>query len=138
MRARWVSEIINAGDGTVVDRGGSGTASVVVFSTMVASFWPGKYFLVSTSHVEGNNPLERLTLSMKTGARFEEVTMADYFSTLVWRSSRDMTLTSEVLYEQKYPNVEEAKVGHQKIVGELAQGRLKLPRPKRWGGVGAF
>lgn len=122
MRARWVSEI-NAGKGTIG-------------RTMVASFWPGKYYLVDTIHQKGDDPfrdLERLTRSLQTGAGFEEVTLADCFDTLVWRCSRDMIFTSEVLYEQKYPNEEEAELGHQEVVRKLAQGRLKLPRPRQWG-----
>lgn len=119
MRARWVSE-------------NPSPEFPVVGQALVASFWPWKYYLVTTTHVEGNDLVERLTRSIETGVRLEEVTVADYFETSVLRCSRDMTHASGRVYEGSYPNLEEAKRGHETIVRLLAQGRLKLPRPRRW------
>lgn len=118
MRARWVSE-------------NPSPKFPVVGEAMVASFWPGKYYLVMTMHVEGNELVERLTQTIETGVPFEEVTVADYFETSVLRCNWDLT-HSRGVYERRYPNLEEAKLGHEAIVRLLAQGRLKLPRPRRW------
>jgi hypothetical protein len=122
MRARWVSE-------------NPSPRFPVVGSATVAAFWPWKYYLVTTACMEGKEPLERLTRWLeviKTGVPFDEVTVADYFRTMVSRCSRDMFHVSELVYVRDYPNLEEAKLGHDQVVRLLAQGRLKLPRPRRW------
>jgi hypothetical protein len=118
MLARWVSPTISP-------------KPPVVDSTVVAHWWPWKYYFVSTIYLNPSHPLALLTRSLETGQSYKNGTPGpDKFVTQIftcdkygWVKSMDYAL-----YEREYSNLAQAKSGHKKTVDLLAQGRLKLKR----------
>ena len=103
--------------------------------TIVATWWPGRNYQVLTLRLDGNTAIERLTRCLEQGVPYIEAKPApERFLTRVSRCDiKVLTFTepgydplADPLYERKYPDVEEAKIGHTETVGLLATGRLKL------------
>ena len=118
MRARWVLEVSNPELSTV------GQA-------IVASWWPGKYYLVSTVMLDSASPLSRLTRSIETGKPDAEVEPGpNVYVTQVIACDREGGVKSfeDPLYEKEFSGLTEARGGHRSTVELLAAGRLRLKR----------
>jgi hypothetical protein len=116
MRARWVLRNPSS------KLPGVGTA-------IVASWWPGTCYLVSTIQLDSSSPLARLTQTLKSGERYEDVRPGpDVFATQVFKCDSNGWVKSfdTPLYEREYVALAEATAGHDEAVNLLAQGQLKL------------
>jgi len=120
MRARWVRE-------------GPPSTSHIGFA-VVARWFPGKYYLVSTVCSDGTSPLARLTKSMETGISFNEIASAPpMFVTNIFDCDRHgfARRIDKPLHERVYSTLEDARVGHSQIVDLLVNGKLKFAPPNR-------
>ncbi len=121
MRARWVSERPNPELPTIVGQ------------AIVASWWPGKYYFVSTIQVPSSSPLALLAQSLINNTPYEEVKPGlDVFITQVFRCDENGWAESfdNPLYEREYVGLAQAKLGHSEVVDLLAAGKLTLRRRK--------
>jgi hypothetical protein len=114
MRARWVSEEANP------ELPAIGTA-------IVASWWPKRYYWVSTIQLDSASPLRRLTEAIKTRETYEQVKLPDGYLTSVYRCKTSLGIIfGEPLYQREYPTISEARNGHYETVRRMAKGRLRL------------
>ncbi|HVM61239.1 MAG TPA: hypothetical protein VMV72_10265 [Verrucomicrobiae bacterium] len=113
MRARWVSERV--------------CSPPVLFATVVASWWPGKFLRVST--VQTDIQWREKMIRMAEG----KGTPPPNFLTQVFRcrgalNSYTAGLGSlrNPLYEREYMEQSDAENGHRETVELLAAGKLRL------------
>ncbi|HEY0551672.1 MAG TPA: hypothetical protein VGF13_18855 [Verrucomicrobiae bacterium] len=100
-----------------------------VGQAVVASWWPGKYYFVSTWRLDSSSPLHRLTQSLKQGVPFTDADVGqERYMTQILKCTKDGISESfdDPLYEREYSDLSEAKAGHNESVDLLEQGRLKL------------
>jgi hypothetical protein len=103
----------------------------IVAQTVVAHWWPWKYYFISTIWMDPSHPFSLLTRSLETKESYPNITPGpDVYVTQIFRCNKDGFVKSMdyVLYEREYSDITEAKLGHNKTVDLLAQGRLKLQR----------
>jgi len=103
----------------------------LVGQTIVAHWWPGKYYFVSTIQIDSSSASSRLTRSLKTGVDYMDVKPEpDVFVTNIFKCDKNGRVKpgDSPLYEQEYSDLNQAKLGHKEIVDLLAEGRLKLQR----------
>lgn len=107
----------------------------MVGQAWVASFWPWKYYYVSTVQLHLDDPSEplsqlaRMARGMKLGVSYNEVPpMPDKFITHVHKGDRNQWVKSfdDPLFEREYSNLSEARIGHNEVVELLSKGKLKL------------
>jgi hypothetical protein len=112
MRARWTEDI-------------NWDRPPIVGQTIVASFWPGLYYLVATIELDSSSPMSRLTQSLSTGDAYDDVVPEpNGFMTDVVRCDK-MGFTESFenpLYEREYSDLDQAKLGHREIVELLSKG----------------
>jgi len=114
MRARWVLHDESAKLPTVG-------------RTIVAAWLPTRYYLVSTIQIDPSSPLMRLTRSIETGERYEEVGRGpEVFVTQVFKCDKHGWVKDfdNPLHEREYPDMALAKVGHKETVDLLSEDRL--------------
>lgn len=102
-----------------------------VGQAIVASWWPGRYYFVSTRRLDSSSPLHRLTQSIQQGVPYAEADIGqDRYATQILRCTKDGLVRSfdSPLYEREYSEVFEAQAGHNESVDLLEQGRLRLGR----------
>jgi hypothetical protein len=88
-------------------------------TTVIASWWPGRYVLVSTIFVEGTSPLARMVSSIKSGVPYNEASpLRERFVTHVFACDKHGIPRSwdDPLFERVYATREEAEVGHRDVV----------------------
>jgi hypothetical protein len=113
MNARWVSHTPSPN-------------LPLVAQTIIAKWWPGRYYLVSTIKLDPSSLLSRLTRSLQTSELLENVAPGpDSFISQVFKCDKHGQPRSfdKPLYEKEYPTESEAKTGHNETVRRLA----KLP-----------
>lgn len=102
--------------------------------TVVASWWPGRYYLISTIQLDTADPLAKLTESLETGTKFEDVPdEITGYVTQVFRCTRHLVVKSfdNPLYEQEYDSLQNATRGHEFIVQQLLNGSLRFTQDKK-------
>src|SRR5438874_1738471 len=94
--------------------------------TIVAMWWPGVYYLVSTVGKKCSPDLAESTEQVP-GAEAEP---QKPYVTQIFRCYKDgfPKFRDYRFYREEYENLEQAKAGHATIVGKLARGQLKLKR----------
>jgi len=106
-----------------------------VGTTVIAKWRPWVYYLVSTIHVDGSSHLQRLMSSIETGIPFDRApNRPATYVTQVVRCSRFGLAKSwdQPLLEAEYANLEEALIGHQRVVAQFTQSRCHTGLTKRW------
>jgi hypothetical protein len=118
MRTRWVSERPDP-------------KLPIVAQAHIASWWPGRYWLVTTYQADREDALRRLTESVQTGVPVDQVQLPDSFHTLVSRCDKHLNLKSgHLLYSREYTTPDDAKKGHREVLSLLAKGALG--KPYKW------
>jgi len=114
MRCRWISE--------------RPCSHPVVFATVVASWWPGRFYRISTVETDLQWREKMLRLAKETGAA-----PPPHFLTQVFYcrgASTGYTAATESLrnplYEREYAERSEAQHGHKQTVELLATGKLRI------------
>src|SRR2546428_12410520 len=98
----------------------------IIGQDLVASWWPGRYYLVSTIALDPASPMSRLTHTISRGGSFKDAQPPEKYVTGVFRASKDFVVKSrEPLYENEYSDLESARNGHAEIVRLVEQGRLR-------------
>jgi hypothetical protein len=106
----------------------------MVAQTQVASFLPGRFYLVSTIELDPSSPLSKLTRSLELGVAYNDVPPGPgEFITQVFSCNKDMLVESfdDPLFERKYSTLSQAKIGHNETVDLLSMGKLKLFHTRR-------
>jgi hypothetical protein len=88
-------------------------------TTVIASWWPGQYGVVSTISVEGTSHLARLVSSLESGVPYDEASpLPERFFTQVVACDKHGVARSwdNPLFEREYATREEAEVGHRDTV----------------------
>ena len=103
----------------------------VIGQCIVASWWPGRFYLVSTIKMDGTSALERLTESIKTLRDFKDVIRGSGgFVTQIFHCDRQGFVREidfdRPLYFKSYPTLEDAKAGHKAATEQLAAGNLRV------------
>jgi lysyl-tRNA synthetase class I len=99
--------------------------------TVIATWWPWKYYWVSTIKLDQHSPIGRLTRSLKTGVYSDEPLPEQYVTQVFRCDSIGWVKNMEIVYyEAEYNTVEDAKAGHEQTVNALASGNLKLKRAR--------
>jgi hypothetical protein len=114
MRCRWISE--------------RPCGYPVLFATVVASWWPGRYFRVSTVETDLQWREKMLRLAEGTRAAPPPQFLTQVFSCRGASTGYTPATKSlrNPLYEREYAERSEAEHGHRKTVELLAAGKLKL------------
>jgi hypothetical protein len=105
MRARWVlrepeSELPTVG------------------YAIVAKWWPGIYYLVSTIQLDLSDPVRRLAETISG------MPSTDAFLTNIYRCNGDGFIgNNPPMYRRTYQTLEEAKAGHERTLTLVARGR---------------
>ena len=114
MRARWVLETPNP-------------ETPSVGSAVVASWWPGRYYWISTIQLDPTSPLRRMTEALNTRRPYDQVKVPDAYLTSVYRCKTNLGgIYGDPLYQCEYATFSEAKEGHKKALLSLTNGSLKL------------
>jgi hypothetical protein len=107
----------------------------IVAQTIVAHWWPWKYYFVSTVWIDPSEPLSRLIQAMKTGEiykkSYEDITPGpDRFVTQIFKCDKNKLVKSmdHAFYKREYFDLTQAKLGHNETVDLFVRGRLKLKR----------
>jgi hypothetical protein len=98
---------------------------------IVATWWPGRYYKVSTVQLDSSSPIAQLAQSMEQKVPFEKVVPGpDKYITQVFRCTADGIVRSffEPLFERQYSCISSARAGHKETVDLLERGRLQLGR----------
>lgn len=101
----------------------------VVGQAIVARWWPGRYYLVSTIEMDQSSPLAKLTQSLIYGRAYGEALQEpSIFVTQVFKCDQDGLVRSfdNPFYEREYTDLSQAQTGHRETLRLLAEGRLKL------------
>lgn len=101
----------------------------VVGRSIVATYWPGEYYLVSTTQEDSATPLRMFLRSVALQVPFENVPHEpDLFMTRIFNcNKRGWHKASEKpLYERQYSTFLEALNGHNETVDLFIKGHLKL------------
>ena len=121
MRARWVSH-------------NPSPNSEIIGQTQIASFWPGRFYFVSTIQLDSSSPISKLSRSIELGIAYNDAPPGpDEFITQVFRCNKDMMVRSfdDPLFEKVYSTLSEARIGHSDTVDLLSKGKLKLSHIRR-------
>jgi hypothetical protein len=97
--------------------------------TVIATYWPGQYYLVSTTQVDSSTPLRKFQRSVALKVAFEDVPHEpDIYLTRIFECDRQGSRkASEVpLYEREYSTFLKALNGHNETVDLLVEGQLIL------------
>jgi hypothetical protein len=116
MRARWVSQRPSP-------------KLPIIGQTHIASFWPGKYYFVSTIKLDQDSPLSKLTRSLELNVAFNDVPLGpDEFITQVFSCNKYMIPKSfdNPLFEIKHPTLSQAQIWHDFAVEIISAGKIKL------------
>lgn len=116
MRARWVSQRPSP-------------VIPIVGQAIIASFFPGRFFCVSTIQLDASSPLSKLTRSIKLKVPYNDIPPEpDDFVTQIFRCDKHGWVKSveHPLFEKNYSNLLQARDGHNEAVVLLSQGKLKL------------
>jgi hypothetical protein len=115
MKARWVSDNPSPDESTIGQ-------------TIVASWFPGRFHLVTTIILDGKSPLARLTHSINTGQPFKEIEAApERFVTQIFRCDQHGFVRDvfHPVYEREHATREEAKAGHKIVLELFSSGKLR-------------
>ena len=113
MQARWVSERAHS--------------PPVLAATVVASWWPGRYFRVSTVETDLKWRDKMLKLSGEKGTPPPRCVTQVFSCRGVWAGYTASTRSlRNPLYEREYAERSDAEEGHREIVELLAAGKLKF------------
>ncbi len=118
MRARWVLDLKSSHDDDVP-------------RTLIASYWPGRYYVVETLFIDtasSNRPLSVLIRKIDPeSAKDVYVTQVFNCDASGWPRSNEY-----VLHYAEYPDRERAIRGHRETVELLRKGRLPLKKRLRF------
>jgi hypothetical protein len=126
MRCRWVKRNLSV-------------QLPLVGQSIVAMWWPGRYYWVSTIQLDRDSPLAKLTQSLKEGTHSDAPPPT--FVTQVFKcdahgfvkSLWDLSLGDpEPLYEQTYDDLAAAKLGHEETARLIELGRIRQLKYRRW------
>jgi hypothetical protein len=99
----------------------------MVGQAIVASWWPGLYYMVFTLQLDSTSPMRRLTETIRTGKAYDQVTAApDGFFTDLFKCDKSGLMSGDLLYEREYKTLSEANSGHREVLVLLSDGSLKL------------
>jgi hypothetical protein len=114
MRARWVSERV--------------CSPPVLFATVVASWWPGRFFRVSTVQTDIQWREKMIKMSEGKGTQAPPNFLTQVFRCRGAPASYTASVDSlrHPLYEREYGEEADAEKGHRQTVEFLAAGKLKL------------
>jgi hypothetical protein len=114
MRARWVSERV--------------CSPPVLFATVVASWWPGRFFRVSTVQTDIQWRDKMIKMAEGKGTEAPPNFLTQVFSCGGALASYTASTNSlrHPRYEREYAEKSEAEKGHRQTVELLAAGKLKL------------
>jgi hypothetical protein len=116
MRARWINHTPSPG-------------LPEVGRTIIATYWPGQYYLVSTTEVESDTPLRKFQRSVALKIDFEKVPHEpDIFMTRIFKCDKQGShnAAEKPLYEREYSTYLEAMNGHNETVDLFVQEQLQL------------
>jgi hypothetical protein len=90
-------------------------------NAIVASWWPGRFHLISTAMFSGKSPLARLTKSLETGRPFAEIDEGHSdFVTQIFRCDENGLVRERdietPIFEKSHTSLDEAKIGHEMIL----------------------
>jgi hypothetical protein len=111
MRPRWISDDPSPNPPRI------GT-------TVIASWLPGGYVLVSTICVDGNSALARLRSSIQTGVPYDDAPpLPESFVTQVVRCDQYGVARSwdNPFFEKEYATHQEVRTGHREAVAKFSQ-----------------
>jgi CheY-like chemotaxis protein len=110
MRARWISQDLHP-------------KLPIVGQAIVASWWPGRYYFVSTGRGDPTDALGRLTEAINSNKRFQDVTAAPTtFATFVSRCNKFGQIYGNLLFTQEYKTLADAVKGHKEVLRQLERG----------------
>jgi hypothetical protein len=126
MHVRWVSH-------------NSSPELPIVGQAKIASFWPGRFYFVSTvqHQLHSSSPLSKLTRdlrSLQPGASYNEVPLEqDMFITQIFRCNKHGWVKSfdDPLFEREYSSLSQARIGHNEAIDLLSKGKLKLSHQRK-------
>jgi hypothetical protein len=101
----------------------------VVGRTVIATYWPGRYFLVLTTQVDSATPLRIFLRSVALKVAIENVPHErDIFVTQIYNCNKQGShkAAEKPLFEREYFTFLEALNGHKKTVDMFLNGQLTL------------
>lgn len=106
-----------------------GSSDSRVGCTLVASWLPWKYWIISTIHVPSSKdqPRDKLGLPRLSSIRERYFTQILKCNSIGFSRNMD-----EVYYEKEYQSLEEAETGHNDVVVKLFSGHLRLKRVNKF------
>ena len=119
MKARWV----------VRQGPDEGFGAVSLGTAIIASWWPRRYYKVSTIQLDTSSIAAKALESLKTAVPLRDVPfkVTGYVSQVVKCDRNGFAgRWDNPLYEREYSDASQARAGHEKIVSLLEKGRLTL------------
>ncbi len=116
MKARWINHT-------------SSPELPVVGRTVIATFWPGRYYLVLTTLVDSSTPLRVFLRSVALQVPYENVPHErDSYVTQIFHCSKQGShkTAEKPLFEKEYLTFLEALNGHKTTIDSLLNGQLIL------------
>ena|ERR1022692_3065639 len=99
-------------------------------SAIVATWWPGRYYRVSTIQLDTSSTAAKAVESLKTGVPLHEIPLkVTGYVTQVAKCDKMGWVgdwIANTLFERTYADAAEAQAGHNEVVDLLQKGRLKL------------
>ena len=116
MKARWINHT-------------SSPELPVVGRSVIAAFWPGRYYLVLTTQVDTTTPLRVFLRSVALQVPIENVPHErDIYMTQIFFSNKQgkHKAAEKPLYEKQYSTLLEALNGHKTTVDSFLNGRIQM------------
>ena len=116
MKARWINHT-------------SSPELPVVGRSVIAAYWPGRYYLVLTTQVDPSTPLRIFLRSVALQVPFDNVPHErDFYVTQIFNCNKQGShkAAEKPLYEKEYPTFLEALNGHKKTVDSFLSGQIQL------------
>jgi hypothetical protein len=116
MKARWINHT-------------SSPEPPVVGRTVIATYWPGRYYLVLTTQVDSATPLRMFLRSVALNVPVENVPHErDIFETRIFSCDKKGShkTAEKPLYEREYRTFLDALNGHKKTVDSFLDGHIIL------------
>jgi hypothetical protein len=107
MKARWVSHRPSP-------------QLPIVGQTIIAKWWFGRYYIVSTIELDSSSPLQKLTKSLIQSFPYEQAIPEEKFITNVYKCDINGTPKSDFIYVREYSTLLEAQNGHDEAVRQFS------------------
>ena len=114
MKARWASN-------------NPSPSLTIIGETIIAKWWPWKYYKIMTWENDNSSPLALLTKSIEHNIKYEDViSNAVTYVTTIYPCNKsgiiNYSKNPAPIYQREYDNLQDARNGHENVIKSMELG----------------